>query len=869
MIEKKLILASILLFLTSQLFSQDILKTKWNPSAVDTSYKSIISSLEKELGLSFSYSSNILEDQIYFNLPKELLIKDLFDELFTAQNIEYELKSSKKILLFRKKRSFLEFSGVIRDGDTKESIPGASVSIPDHNKFISSTDEGYFYLRLPKIDSVYVVFNSLTYDFKRILFKESRSKMAIELYSNYDSPEIIITPINENDSEQQIQTPQEYLKNSNIPSFSPFGSEEELEKVKNQIMVQNGNEAQSGFVVQGGSPDQNLILLDGMNIYDISHVGGISSIFVSSAIKDMKFYTGNSPAEYSGRISSVLDVKINEGNTGSTFTKAGVSLAGADFHTEGPIRKNQTAYSLSGKYSWVGALAKPFLKRNFRFEESKINYFDFYAKVHHKITPTNRLSFTYYRGGDQINLFDRGQSTPESVSFNARNEIRWGNELGSLQWNSNIGKNVFSHLVIGFSNFNLTGIGTYSKSSLTEIDQDLTARISTESNIKSKMASLSINVYESKLGILKVGAKAIQHNFIPSLEESLFSPVSTIEVFTSAAEEFEAYELIGFAENDFELFENFRVKYGINISSFSLLNGINVEPRVKILGAIKNHQLELSGGFHHQYVHLLVNPGPALPSDLWIPSNGEDIPESRARSLELLHEYKFKKGWLFKSSAYFKRLLDLKEYDVESDIYYALLYNSDEVVGGLSIPPDWRDRIIIGQGFSFGFGASLNYVSAKIQGLISYHYSRTRHNFPTSNLNEEYFARHDRPNNLTVQGNFYLNKSWALAAKFIYGTGIRYTLPITRIPSSPPTFAAETRNSRTLPDFHHLNLSLTYTKSLEKSIITAQLSVYNVYNRKNVFYNYLIPSDDPNRFLEERNVGLLPILPNLNFTISY
>ncbi len=867
MIKKQLILLGILLFLTSQLFSQDILKTKWSPSAVDTSYQSIISSLESELDLSFSYSPNILNQNLYFNIGNEIQIENLFELLFTEQNIEYEIKSDNKILLFRKKISFLEFSGVIRDGNTKESIPGASVSILEFDKFILSTDEGYFYVKIPKVDSVFLVFNSLTYDYKRLLFKESRSKMVIELYSNYESPVIIITPLDEA-KEEKLQAPTEYIKNTNIPSMNPFGLEEELEKVKNQIQVQNGNEAQSGFVVQGGSPDQNLILLDGMNIYDISHVGGISSVFVSSAIKDMKFFTGNAPAEYSGRISSVLDVKINEGNTGSKFTEVGISLAGAEFHTEGPIKKNKTAYSLSGRYSWLGELAEPFLKRNFDYNEASINYFDLYAKIHHKITPTNRLSFTYYRGGDQINILDEGISDSELLSFKTENDIGWGNELGSLQWNTNIGKNIFAHVVLGVSNFKLNGLGSYSKSSTSIANQEVIADINSESIIRNKMASVSFDIYESSLGILKLGAKAIQHNFVPKFETALTTH-DTTKVSSSAIEEFEAYELIAFVENDFELFRNFRLKYGFNFSTFSLLDGLNVEPRIKIIGSIKKHQFQLSAGFHHQYVHLLVNPGPALPSDLWIPSNGLSIPETRSRSVELNHEYKLTEGWNLKSSAYYKRLLDIKEYSNSSDIYYALLYQADEVLDALSIPEDWRDRIIIGQGYSFGAGVSLNYSGPNVQGLISYQYSRTLHFFPDIDPNSFYKARHHRPVNLTAQANVFLNKAWAISGKFVYGTGIRYTLPLTYVPSSPPQFLAQSRNDQILPAFHHLDLGLTYTKAFEKSIVSAQLSVYNVYNRKNIFYNYLVPSNDPSLILEERQVGLLPILPNLTFKISY
>lgn len=867
MIKKQLILTSILLFLSSHLFSQDILKTKWNPSAVDTSYQNILSNLESKFGFSFSYSPNILDENKYFNLDSDIQLENLFDLLFTEQDIEYEIKASNKILLFRRKVSYLEFSGVIRDGDTKESIPGASVSIVEFDKFILSTDEGYFYVRIPKVDSVFLVFNSLTYDFKRLAFKQSRSKMVIELFSNYQSPEIIITPLDES-KESKILVQDEYLKNTNLPSMNPFGLQEELEKVKNQIQVQNGNEAQSGFVVQGGSPDQNLILLDGMNIYDISHVGGISSVFVSSAIKDMKFYTGNAPAEYSGRVSSVLDVKINEGNTGSTFTEAGVSLAGAEFHTEGPIKKNKTAYSLSGRYSWLGELAEPFLKRNFGYEQAGISYYDLYAKIHHKVSPTNRLSLTYYRGADQINILDQGISESELLSFNTKNDIEWGNELGSLQWNTNIGKNIFAHVILGVSNFKLNGVGSYAKSSTGIDNQDIIAEIKSESLIKNRMASISFDVYESSVGILKVGAKAIQHEFVPKFETGITTYDST-QVNSSEVEEFQAYELIGFIENDFEIFKNFRLKYGFNFSTFSLLQGINIEPRVKLVGSIRKHKLQLSGGFHHQYVHLLVNPGPALPSDLWIPSNGISIPETRSRTVELNHEYKLSEEWNIKSSAYFKRLLDLKEYNNSSDIYYALLYQADEVLNALSIPEDWRDRIIIGQGYSFGVGASLSYSGPKVQALISYQYSKTRHFFPDIDPNTFYDARHDRPVNLTSQMNIYLNKSWALSGKFVYGTGIRYTLPLTYVPSNPPQFLAESRNDQILPAFHHLDIGLTYTKAFEKSIISAQLSVYNVYNRKNIFYNYLVPSSDPNLILEERQIGLLPILPNLTFTISY
>lgn len=873
------VISCILLYILStqsyQIRAQSVLAEKWVPNQSDTSYQAIIDHLEKDYNLYFSYSPNILNEQSYFQTGDSKTIGRLFKEIFTKNNIDFEIVEERRILLYKSKLQKIEISGVIRDLDSKESIPAASILIKEAGKYATANDDGYFYCFIEGKDSVTIIFNSIAYSANSFVFNESQSKLIIELSSNHNSQIATITPLV--DSLVNSVDPakdEDFIKRSTSVGLSVFGLPDITQQIRNQAMVQNGNEGQSGFVVKGGSIDQNLILVDGMPVYDISHIGGLSSIFISPAIKELKLYSAGAPSEYGGKLSSVMDVKINEGNTEEFKGEATFGWTGAEGHLEGPLVRNRTAISLSGRYNDFNFLSDDYFSRLGGYNDSELNFYDFYSKLHHKFSPTNRISLTYYRGKDKLFLFSQKQinSGNEARILAEENRFQWGNELLSLQWNKLLTKKIFLASKIGFSNYNLNGDGFLSDQ--TSLDSSIVVGVNASSSIRNIVGSVKFDIYETSIGKLNFGANTIIHNFAPKLNESLWINEELVSSNTSNSEQSKALEFNAFVENSISFTDHLSLRGGLAMSSFSVIDTSYylIEPRAKLIYRKNKHILDLNISINHQYVHLLSNPGPGLPSDIWIPSSKELEP-SRAQDITLGYNYFLSDDLKFEIQGYFKYMQGLKENIAGPDVLQALIGNSLTVTNILTSETDWQKRIEQGRGYSTGLGGSLNYNSKKFQCILSYTFTRTKHLFPSIQqfldvpTDTLFNGRHDRPVDLLAQVSYSITDDWTLFGKFVYGTGLSYTYPDSYFQGPPEKYFATGRNNTRLPDYHHLDINLSYTKELKNYNLYFNLGLYNVYNRNNIFYTYLNLNE--NNALQETGVGLLPRLPSATFKISF
>ena len=856
------VICFILLYLLStnsnKLSAQGKLSEQWIPNPADTSYENIINHLEKDYQLSFSYSPNILNQNLVFPVSGSSSIKELFDLIFIKYDIEYDLLDQTRVLLYRKKSNKISISGVIRDYDSKESIPAASIFIKESGEYIVATDEGYFYLEADDFDKLTLTFNSVSYSKKVLVKSKSENKLVVELESDIETtiPIIIPTKIINND----------FILNTTLKGISPLGLSEITEQIKNNPMVQNGSEGQTGFVVKGGSPDQNLILLDGMPVYNVSHIGGLSSIFVSSAVKEVKLHTAGISAEYGGKLSSVMDVKINEGNTEEFHGNFTTGITGAEAHIEGPLVKNKTAISLSGRYSWLNVLSNSFFKNFGGYDESDLNYYDVYAKLHHKFSPTNRLSLSYYKGNDQLYLFSRDVvlTTEGSLLNTAEHDFNWGNEILSLQWNRLLSKTISMSSTVGFSSYSLRGSGEYY--SETEANDRVSVNIDAISKITDIVASTKFDIYNTSIGKVIFGANVIFHSFTPELLETVIVNEVVSLPFKDDSPKSEALEINSFVENEIELTENVSFRGGLHLSSFSDQDTTYyiLEPRANLSWQKNKHIVDLNLSLNHQYIHLLTNPGTGLPSDLWVPSSTTIAP-SKSQELSISYKYNISENWSFESHGYVKLLTNIKSYKATSDVVFKLLGEDIELGNLVTSERDWRDRVDQGRGFSTGLGGLIKYNSEKLNFLVSYSYNYTSELFPFQS--EYFFSRFHRPNDILAQASYVLSENWSVTGKFVFGSGIRYTFADEFIPGPPQVYTASGRNLQTLDPFHHLDFNLKYKKSYKKELLELNVGVYNIYNRENIFFTYL--NLDDQLVAKEIKIGLIPLLPNVSLSISF
>ncbi len=854
-----------ILFLVNCLQAQTILDQAWDSPRSKLSYSEAITLIEENYGLSFSYSPQILDNDIEWDLSDAKTLKDVFDFIFVNEGVSYEFSSPKRILLFKEKRQRIQVSGVVRDKESKETIPNAILYVQETGKLISSTDEGYFFFSVNDEDKVKLFVSSISFYPLEMEFDQSQFNIVIELEFKNEVPEIIITSME--DSIFQAPPPTKIRIPKLNEGFSTFGQREVLEQIKEKTEVQAGNEAQTGIIVKGGGPDQNLILLDGMPIFESSHIGGVSSIFVSPAVKDIQFYSGGFPANYSGRLSSVMDVKINEGNTRELESEVNLSFSGAEAHIEGPLRKDKTAVSLSGRLSWLGLLARPIFENTLGYENSKINFYDFYAKLHHKFSPTNRISLTYYRGNDQFSL--DSEELISNVSNTTFNDLNWGNEALSFQWTRVIGEKVFFKSRTGYSNYSYQGESRYSQTFFDD-NYSQAYEVLNKSQIRNFVIGSELILYDTPLGKLSGGFNFNNYFFNPSLVEISYENGEFVDGTAQQDAQTDATEYNLFFQTEARLSERVSLHAGINWSKYEVdsTNYFNLDPRVELRYKTKDHAVYLRGSFMHQYLHLLLNPGPGLPSDLWVPSNNRINP-SKAREISL--EYKGQAGSHlgFGTHFYYKTLTDIKDFIGTSDVFFALL-NEDLIVPTISKELDWTERVSEGNGYSYGMGAFLQYKSEKYDFIGSYMFSRALHTFENINNGQEFPSRYDRPHNLNVQVGYRLNSKWSFFTKFVYGSGFRFTLPKAKFrePDGTVKFLVPPRNNQRIDDYSHLDFSAQYRKELKRGTLEVRIGVYNALNRFNPFYVYLFQPGDIDTEVEQRQVSLFPRIPNLVLSYS-
>ncbi len=867
-----IILLYILCTQLNNIGAQGVLSEKWVSSPSDTSYLNIIEKLESDYQVAFNYSPNILKEE-YLETTQVGSVDALFDLIFTQKDIAFEIIDNKRILLYKIKSTKIEISGVVRDVNSKESIPAAFIIIKELGEYVVANDDGYFYIETENLDSITVIFNSIGYSAKSFVKKKSGSKLTIELDSNTSGSIPTITPFDSLTSSFPI-TP-DIIKEKSAFGFNAFGLPDITQKIKDQIMVQNGNEGQSGFVVKGGSVDQNLILVDGMPIYDMSHIGGLSSIFITSAVKEVKLFSEGMPAEYGGKLSSVMDVKINEGNTEKFQGDFAIGLIGAEGHVEGPLVKDKTAISLSGRFNDLNFLSDAFFENFGGYEDSDLNFHDVYAKLHHKFSPTNRVSLTLYTGGDRLYLYSNNEQNFNNVNIRntVENNFEWGNDLLSLQWNKQILKNVFLSTKVGYSRYSLSGNGLVSKFIEEVQDSSIVVAVNATSKIENLVGSIKFDVYNTGIGKVNFGVNAIVHNFEPTLEEqTLVNNVLVIDNPNTSAPS-DALEINGFVENSIDFGDRLSFRGGLHFSNFSVVDTsyFLIEPRIKAIYKAGKHIFDLNITVNHQYVHFLQNPGIGLPSDIWVPSSKDLVP-SRAQEVALGYNFNFSNNLSLDLQAYYKSMQGLKENIASSDVFLALIGDSLSVSNVLTSEGNWQDRIEEGRGFSAGIGGALKYDSEKFNAIVSYTYSVTKTIFPTIQLESGFdpdslfFAAHNRPIDLLTQFSYKLFDNMTLSCKYVYGTGMAYTFPDTYILGPPAIIFATGKNNKTFPDFHHLDLNLEYNRNIGVYKLYFNFGLYNTYNRKNIFFSYL--DLDENNAPRENLFGLLPRLPTFTAKIS-
>lgn len=622
--------------------------------------------------------------------------------------------------------------------------------------------------------------------------------------------------------------------------------------------IKAGTEGTSGLYVRGGSPDQNLIMLDGVPIYNSSHAFGFFSVFNPDAVSVFSFYKGGIPARYAGRLSSVLDIKMKEGNNKKLTGKASLGLIASNFMLEGPVGGESTSFFVSGRRTFIDLLTKPF-----QAKEDPIfpNYFfyDINAKINHRFNDKNRLYLSIYTGQDQNGTSTKGSSQDKIRSYKYKDGFGWGNLTTSLRWNTVINNKMFSNITLIYSKYKFS---IYNESKEINHETALTSINSYNyfSGINDIGGRWDIDWFPSAKHSVKTGINFTYHSFNPGItlvKNSGFEQIRDID--TTMGSRSYVREAYLYAEDEIKFNDKISANVGINYSVFSVeqKNYASLQPRLALSYAVTTGlKIKSSYGIMSQYLHLLTNSTTGLPTDLWLPVT-RNIKPQLAWQAALGIEYDLNSHYTLSAEGYYKNMSNLIEYKEGASFF--------------KIKGTWEDNVEIGNGKSKGVEFLLQKEQGKTTGWIGVTISKTTRQFDNINNGLEFPYRYDRRLDIGMLVMHRFSEKMSISCSWVFGTGNRITLPTEKIRTFYGDTTSYVKNLTGVNNFltsayHRMDASIDFYKKKKHWTRNWSFGAYNIYSRRNPFYIYADLLDKPPTL---KQVSLFPILPYFKYSIVF
>ena len=755
-------------------------------------------------------------------------------------------------------------SGVIKDQASGENLIGASVLDLKHSQGTTTNTFGFYSLTLPR-DSVWLRFSYVGYQPAIIkLYLERDTTIHFEL--NTSMLQEVIVDGNSEDAIQNttrmgtIDVPIDQLKK--IPAL--LGETDVLKVIQLLPGVQAGTEGSSGLYVRGGGPDQNLLLLDGVPVYNASHLFGFISVFNADAINHVELVKGGFPARYGGRLSSVIDINMKEGNQKKFKGEGSIGFVASKLTLEGPIVKDRTSFIVSARRTYLDVLTRPMIQAASHGDAVAGYYFyDFNGKINHKINERNRLYLSTYMGNDRAYARSKEDyySNNQHVSLEDKFGLQWGNITTALRWNSIISKKLFSNLTATYSRYRFD-VFANAKDKIEEPDHPTIINydnIDYVSGIRDYALKADFDFLPSPSHFIKFGTQAMRHRFTPGVfsYRSTQNPDTTLGSKPIYASEFFAY-----AEDDIQLSRRFKVNVGIHASLFNVNRRTyhSVQPRISARFLLTDDlSLKASYAKMTQYLHLLTNAGLGLPTDLWVPTTPSVGPENSYLTSAGL-AYNLWNLYDFSVEAYYKTMTGLIEY--KDGASYADIEN------------DWQKKIAKGSGETYGAEFFFHKKTGKFNGWAGYTLSWNYRTFPEINDGRRYFYKYDRRHDIEFVLAYQINDMKDLSLTWVYGTGNAISLAnasywaLGRNGAQPePVDYYNGRNNYRMRAYLRLDLSYTRKKITKYGERSWSYSVYNAYSRRNPFFMDIgYDQKGHKKFIQ---YSLFPIIPSLAFHFKF
>ena len=778
-------------------------------------------------------------------------------------------------------------SGYVKDAKTGEALIGVSIFVEKESKGVSTNVYGYYSISLDAgqygVKYSYVGYSSIV---KTVQFSEP-IRLNIELSETEDLLDEVVVYAKQSDENTKgtqmgkIELSMDKIKT--IPAF--MGEVDILKTIQFLPGVSSGGEGNTGFYVRGGGPDQNLILLDEATVYNASHLFGFFSVFNADAIKNVSLTKGGMPANYGGRLSSVLDITMKDGNYKSFQGDGGIGLIASRLTLQGPIKEDTASYIISGRRTYIDVLAEPFIPESSPSKGSGYYFFDLTAKVNWRLSDKDRLYLSSYFGRDIFSFQNK------DLDFNFK--VPWGNATASLRWNHLFSDKLFVNTTGVFTDYNFAFEGG---------SNGFNFRLG--SGIRDFNLKQDYTYYHNSLHNIKFGWNYTFHRFIPS---SLSASSGDVEFNTIDEIKIFGNEYAIYFQDEWDVNENLKINLGFRLSayqhvgpftryyknpntgatdsttSYSNFEAIKTyfgpEPRISARYLLPdNSSFKFGFAHNYQYIHLASISSVSLPTDLWFPSTENVKPQIGTQYSIGYFKNFFKNNYEASVEVYYKDLNNLIEYKENSFPEDNLNNNVD-------------NQLTFGNGYSYGAEFFIKKRTGDFNGWIGYTYSKTMRKFDAIDNGEWFPAKYDRRNDLSLVGQFQINKRVNIGAVFVYATGNSISLPERRwfsLEENRIITVWSKRNQYRLNPYHRLDISLTInSKPFKKKVnietskvekvnkkVTSSwnFSVYNAYNRANPYFIFFDFSGDPLQGTAEfgaSQVSLFPILPSVTWNFKF
>ena len=757
-------------------------------------------------------------------------------------------------------------SGYVQDNASGENLIGVSIYEKESFKGTASNQYGFYSLTLEegnyKIIYFFIGFKTITKEIN--LNKNQRLNISLDSDAIL-TEEITVTGEKLDKNVSSSDMSQAKIEVQNIKQLPVILGEVDVLKSAQLLPgIQSGGEGNSGLYVRGGGPDQNLILLDEAVVYNAAHLFGFFSVFNADAIKDINIIKGGMPAEYGGRLSSVLDITMKDGNNKKYEVDGGIGLLSSRLTLQGPVQKEKSSFIVSGRRTYIDVLSKPFMPEDNAFSGSGYYFYDLTTKINYRISDKDRIFLSGYFGRDVFNF----NNSENDIGI----EIPWGNATTSLRWNHLFNDKLFMNTSIIFSDYRFE---------FNIAQQEFELKIF--SGINDWNTKIDFLYQPNQRHTIKFGTNYTYHEFTPGnasgrAGEVVFQPDQIYKQYSN--------EGAIYFSDDFEVNDILKIHAGLRYSSFQHsgyisfrdyirndFNGSddnyrNIEPRLSFRYKI-NPTSSIKGAYtqNYQYIHLASTSSVSLPTDLWVPSSA-------------VIEPKFSEQYAL---GFFKNLKE-NMYETSIEAYYKDMTNLIEYKEGV-LPEDNTnsssdDAFVFGNGESYGAEFLIKKNKGKTTGWIGYTISKTTRYFDDVNNGDPFPAKYDRRHDLSVTATHKLSNSWTLSSVFVYATGNSITLPTERYTIGGNVYTEFTsRNGFRMEPYHRLDIGATYTPKKKKRFQSSwNFSIYNVYSRKNPYFIYfdLESPDGEAGNIQNGNitpkayqVSIFPILPSVTWNFNF